>query len=135
MVATTNLVNCLLLISLALVCGLWIDKMNAESECKIERVITTVKYDGCEDASVVVRACNGACYSAIQTVVDPPFLCPKCESCRPILHEKMFKRKRVKFMCNGTETTHRMYMPRIQDCKCVGTTTSIKNSTYVDSSV
>ena len=135
MVSITNLVNCLLLSSLALVCGSWIDTMNADSECKIERVTTTVKFDGCEDASIIVRACNGACYSAIETVQNPPFFCPKCESCQPILHEKRFKRKRVQFMCNGTEATHRVYMPLIQDCKCVGTTTSINNSTYVDSSV
>ena len=148
MVATTSLVHYLLLISLTLVCGSWIaigcpgisqvsargrvrfgvrvrpDTTDVKFECKIEKVTTTVKYDGCEDASVVVRACNGACFSAVQTVVNPPYVCLKCESCWPILYNKN-KFRMVQFMCNGTETTHRVYMPLIKDCKCVNTTSTI----------
>ena len=145
MVATTSLVHSLLLMSLALVCGSWIaigcqvsvrdrvrvgvrvrtlpDTMDAESECKIERVITTVKYDGCEDANITVRACNGACISAIQATLHPPFFHLLCTSCQPTIYSSSVKM--VKFMCNGTETTHRVYRPLIKECGCVNTTTSI----------
>lgn len=130
MAVTTGLVSYLVLILLALVSGSLLDteKMSTESAenvCRVERMTTTVTFEGCEDASIIVRACNGACISGMATILDPPYVYSECKSCRPTVVSEKYKFRRVKSMCNGTETIQRVYWPLIKECGFVNTRVSI----------
>ena len=130
MAATTGLVSYLLLISLALVSSSLLDteKMSAEGAenvCRIERMTMTVKFEGCEDASIIVRACNGVYTSGMETILEPPYFYSECKSCRPTVVSEKYKFRRVKSMCNGTETIQQIYWPLIKECGFVDTRESI----------
>lgn len=127
--ATLKSLLCYLLLTslLTLACGSRpIDKydaINEKSECKVERVTMAVSFDGCEDACITVSACNGVCLSATTTISHPPFTQPTCTACQPVHYiDKRRRFRRVKVMCNGTETTQKVYWPRIKKCGCVSDT-------------
>ena len=92
--------------------------------CGIERVTVPVKVEGCEETVAVVKACNGLCRSEIATTLSAPFNIGSCTSCQPTRYIHSGK-KRLKFMCNGKKTLRRVYLPKILECGCVNTTSSI----------
>ena len=94
------------------------------NKCRIERVIVPVNVEGCEETFTKVKACKGACVSAETTILSPPFHDEFCTSCQPTLYMHSGK-KTLKFMCNGTETMQRVYLPKIRECGCVSHTSPI----------
>lgn len=93
--------------------------------CGIERVTVEVKVEGCEPTTTTVRACNGACISAVSTILQPPFMQDHCTSCRPTYVSNYSKRRTLQMMCNGEEVTKTVYFPFIKECGCVNTTSSV----------
>ena len=98
-------------------------QLDEEIECGIERIDVDINLEGCEPARTRVRVCNGACISAVSTILDPPFTQMHCTSCRPTHYSS--KPRTLTFNCNGETVTKRMYFPLIKECGCVNTTSSI----------
>ena len=92
-------------------------------KCGTERIDIQVHLDGCEPATIRTRVCNGACISAVSTILDPPFTQMHCTSCRPI--EYTSKSRTLSFTCNGEPVLKKMYFPFIKNCGCVNTTSTI----------
>ena len=95
-----------------------------EVKCGIERVTVDIEVDGCEPTTTTIRACNGACLSAVTTVLAPPFSVSHCTSCQPIFY-KHNKERVIKLVCNGVEERRTMYFPFIKECGCVNSTVEI----------
>ena len=120
----------LLQLSLFFVLLLTLAHLSSESNteeivCKIERVTVEVKVAGCEPATTVVRACNGACVSAATTMLNPPFGEVHCTSCQPTRYYN--KPRTIRFTCNGEAMDKRMYFPFVQECGCANHTSSSNN--------
>ena len=96
-----------------------------KSICGIERVTVNITHEGCDDKAIVVRACNGLCISAVETTLSAPFVSSFCTACQPTYYRRS-KMKKLKFMCNGKETVHRVYYPKILECGCINTTSSVE---------
>ena len=88
-----------------------------ENECQVERMRVPVEYPGCENTTTVVKVCNGACISAHESILSPPFWSSTCTGCRAIQYRT--KPKRITFICDGVEFVHRMYLPTMEDCVCI----------------
>ena len=94
-----------------------------EQHCGVERVAVEINIDGCEPTITTIRACNGACLSAVTTVLKPPFSVEHCTLCQPTLY-KHNKPKSIKLVCDGKVVHKRMYFPRIEECGCVNRTSA-----------
>jgi hypothetical protein len=94
-------------------------------KCEVERVTKVVSYDGCEDAYVTVRACNGGCISTVGTILVPPYVTEWCSSCQATKYRSKLKKSKVKLMCNGEETVRHVYWTKILECGCVNATSSV----------
>lgn len=101
-----------------------VEANTTKSICGIERVTVNVTHEGCEDKAIVVRACNGLCVSGQSTILSPPFNTASCTACQPTKYRRS-KMKKLKFMCNGTETVQRVYYPKILECGCINATNSV----------
>ena len=130
MVVATSLTHYLLLLLMALVGSSLQSDFLPTCRCKIERMSMNVSagVPGCDDATIKVRICNGACTSAQLVRLEPPFVSAMCNSCQSSNYK--IKPKRVKFICDGKPTKHRVYLPVVKECSCSACTT-----TYADSFV
>ena len=117
----------LLLLSALLLTFVLLPQTRSESEkikeeCGIEKLTVTVTVDGCEPATTSIRTCNGACVSAVTTILNPPFTVKHCRSCQAINYRHN-KPKVMNLVCNGVEQQRTVYFPLIKQCGCVNITT------------
>lgn len=87
---------------------------DSKESCSLELVTRVASHDGCQKQMVTVNACRGACLSATESLVNPPWHKTTCTCCR---QNSALQTKTVTLKCNGGKIVTQSFTSATS-CRC-----------------